>query len=136
VTIQTNSISLKLKNRTFGYQSFSFFNSNIEDLFFELCHYQKKDILKLEVKDITILDELTLNKRFMNVLSFHKIKKDENCLSLALAIENTEFEQTPIKKYRLNINLSEFELVLNKHLLVRVNFFVKNPIVISFLDLS
>ena len=60
-------------------QKFSFFNSKIDDFLFDYARYESKKKFTLAALDLNILDELTINKRFVNVLKFQG-----KCLTIIL----------------------------------------------------
>ena len=152
MNIHANSVKIKLKHRVMSSQKFSFFNARIDDLFLEYSRYESKKIFNLKTIGLQILDELTINKRFVNVLKFAGISVSPSTLIILIIIDqemNGEYQgnKQPILEFgyiyerfsenpyderkRINISLRSlpFELVLNKDLSARLNYMLKNPIV-------
>jgi len=130
-------------------QKFSFFNSKIDNFSFDYSRYECKKSFTFSALGVNILDELTINKRFVDVLKFQSINLVFNfyqILGPKSEIEDGDFQKPVIELCFINEKLSEnpfnerkrlnfklnsapFEFILNKDLLARLNFMLKNPIV-------
>ena len=148
-SINAKSFKVKLKQKVMNSQKFSFFNAKMDDMTLEYSSYESKRVIGLKAMNINILDELTINKRFVNVLRFtRKYFGDcEGIIFFFLDIDATRENQIPAidtkftyerlsenpynerKRIIFDLNSSPFELILNKDFVARLNFMLKNPIV-------
>jgi len=69
-SINAKSFKVKLKQKVMNSQKFSFFNAKMDDMTLEYSKYESKRVIGFKAMNVNILDELTINKRFVNVLRF------------------------------------------------------------------
>jgi len=127
--IHAKSIKVKLKQKVMNSQKFSFFNAKLDDLEFEYSSYESKRAIGVKIMNLNILDELTINKRFVNVLQFENPEKEVYAIDTRFVYERlSENPYNERKRINFSWNSCPFELILNKDLVARLNFMLKNPI--------
>ena len=131
MTLEVEEILVKLKNRGPSQNTkFCFLYTKVDRLVLELHDYKRTSELTVAASNFLAQDKLTINKKFVRFLSVRDMKDPSSqFFYLKLAKEKLKISETSKKTHNLIsvvFRLKPFDLILNRDVMTRLNFFLTN----------